>query len=589
MRIAWASIPAGVAIGVASVLHGTPGTIARVEASPPPSTLPHGTRWKPNTHIFAANLAMQDALDDGKVTIPPYGEIPANPDAVRALRRFPNDYRGGVLGPDVFPDIYVGQSLAHADKSADHDRWTSDHWLRHVLREARTLGQRTNSDDERDRALAFAYGFVTHAAGDMFGHSYVNDWGDGRRGEALRVWDWSDPIVVARHVVLESYVGAHVPATDLTIDVWPRFVANTLIRHDRVLASTAGDAPHYRHWVRLHARVSDALEDAKRGMRAGLPDGAPYAAQCLAHPDACAAKEFLETWQRNLEEGMRELVVANLALGRGILTHRVTDGISAFTSWNAEWTPKMHGAHAPAEAMKWIAANNPLTPLTDAVRDSIVRFLLDQYRREFAYLRMMASPAMYMDSVYRPSIRAMIDADMHLGSDARLDWREFEPLYNTVILSKLALLDGAGLNELARRAGVAAPPYPDGDSVNVLFGVVRTMDGHHQWNPDSAYGYRYQPYRPPGSTTTAKGARLAPTAEQLARARAFTGFAFYADPEAREKVFARIFKGYGPGPGGMSSLTEAIADGARSARDSARTPPSARPAGRIHQRPPRKP
>ncbi len=62
-------------------------------------------RWKINTHLFAANKALADALNDGKVTSPPYGEFPVAASALRALRAEPAAYRAGVLAPDLFPDM----------------------------------------------------------------------------------------------------------------------------------------------------------------------------------------------------------------------------------------------------------------------------------------------------------------------------------------------------------------------------------------------------------------------------------------------------------------------------------------------------
>jgi hypothetical protein len=73
--------------------------------------------WKPNTDILAANLALKDLLAHGKVTFPPFGDVPVNPEALRPLCAFSAQYRAGVIGPDVFPDIYVGQSSAHRDHS----------------------------------------------------------------------------------------------------------------------------------------------------------------------------------------------------------------------------------------------------------------------------------------------------------------------------------------------------------------------------------------------------------------------------------------------------------------------------------------
>ncbi len=62
---------------------------------------PHACAWKPTTHVYTANVIMDDAKD-GKVTIPPYGEFDIAETAKLALTR-PDHYRGGSIGPDAFP------------------------------------------------------------------------------------------------------------------------------------------------------------------------------------------------------------------------------------------------------------------------------------------------------------------------------------------------------------------------------------------------------------------------------------------------------------------------------------------------------
>ncbi len=89
-------------------------------------------RWKINTHLFAANQALADALNDGMVTIAPYGEFPVAAAALRALRAAPAAYRAGVLAPDLFPDMYVGGWFIHSDLSGTPERSMADDWMRHV-------------------------------------------------------------------------------------------------------------------------------------------------------------------------------------------------------------------------------------------------------------------------------------------------------------------------------------------------------------------------------------------------------------------------------------------------------------------------
>ena len=61
---------------------------------------------------------------------------------------------------------------------------------------------------EKSQILAFAYGYLTHAAGDMWAHTLVNDVSGGvfpAVGEILT--DIDDAEIAIRHIIVEGYVG----------------------------------------------------------------------------------------------------------------------------------------------------------------------------------------------------------------------------------------------------------------------------------------------------------------------------------------------------------------------------------------------
>ena len=138
-------------------------------------------------------------------------------------------------------------------------------------------------------------------------------------------------------------------------------------------------------------------------------------------------------------------------------------------------------------------------------------------------------------------IASRIKAEMHLHSDGKLDPNSFAPLYNAVVMSKLTLLSAQSLNELQRRAGVEYPDtfnqnysYGSKEYFNILFNAIKTLDGNHiwleiappmpriegkedaKWPNERAYGYK-----------NSNG----------------YGFNLFYNPDAREKVFNKIFKG----------------------------------------------
>jgi hypothetical protein len=137
------------------------------------------------------------------------------------------------------------------------------------------------------------------------------------------------------------------------------------------------------------------------------------------------------------------------------------------------------------------------------------------------------------------------------GGAGDFDWRAFEPIYNSVILSKLALLDGTGLNELARRAGMSASLFPASGQANILLGVFRSMTHSFQWTGEIiTTETRFGICGPEDGTPLPKTARCG-----IAPARGATaGFLLWQHPEAKEKIFGRIFKGFGPGPGTSDRL-----------------------------------
>lgn len=149
--------------------------------------------WKPYTHNVTAEAARADLCDDWQVTIAGR-EYLVREEVARAIcDRRENDmgrvvydgrlfYNAGVVGPDGFPDLTYGQSVIHpgpVEPDEGKAALTAD-WLRHVLKRAWDAQSDDDYDEqERKKILAFAYGFLTHAAGDLWGHTFINDFAAG--------------------------------------------------------------------------------------------------------------------------------------------------------------------------------------------------------------------------------------------------------------------------------------------------------------------------------------------------------------------------------------------------------------------------
>ncbi len=162
--------------------------------------------YKPYTHAHTAEQARADAAD-GWVTINGR-EYQVPPAVAAAVRDWPQYYKAGVVGPDGFPDLTFGQAVIHPEETGT--------WLAYVLDRAwQAQSDPRYSAAERSQILAFAYGFLTHAAGDLWAHTVVNDFSVGifpAVGEILSDVDKAE--IALRHIIIEGYIGDATPGFD---------------------------------------------------------------------------------------------------------------------------------------------------------------------------------------------------------------------------------------------------------------------------------------------------------------------------------------------------------------------------------------
>ena len=76
----------------------------------------------------------------------------------------------------------------------------------------RPAGGSPYSEAEKLQILAFTYGYMTHAAGDSFAHTLVNELSEGifpAVGDILTDADMA--AIAVRHLVVEGHIGAATP------------------------------------------------------------------------------------------------------------------------------------------------------------------------------------------------------------------------------------------------------------------------------------------------------------------------------------------------------------------------------------------
>lgn len=210
-----------------------------------------------------------------------------------------------------------------------------------------------------------------------------------------------------------------------------------------------------------------------------------------------------------------------------------------------------------------------------AVRDEIRRFVLDKLAPELkAIIELLKGPideSILRDTFTRSAgsvallpiqdIASRARGDMGVGATGPFDRNTFAAYRNAVTLAKLALLDGNGLNKLAKELGIVAPTaFSDGDPLYpppsdsrsdvrspstphapVLSGAILSIDGNHQWHSEPPpYPRTSQPHGP------AVPSRL-------------NGFRLWNDQQARDKIFRVLFIGpLAPGLDAPEELANAL-------------------------------
>ena len=142
------------------------------------------------THLWVAQQIIDDLGPDCAVELADR-EYRIPDETCRAILDNPGSFLAGALGPDAYPDIITGQVTTHPGIEGD---WQTSDWLRHLYRSASSPSE-----------VAFAAGYLIHAATDAFAHTYVN----GYAGDVFELGD--ERAVELRHFVLEKYIDAHLP------------------------------------------------------------------------------------------------------------------------------------------------------------------------------------------------------------------------------------------------------------------------------------------------------------------------------------------------------------------------------------------
>jgi hypothetical protein len=520
--------------------------------------------WDPDQHIGMGNIVLDDLLYDstpGKVTIKGV-DYSASQLVYQAISSYPQYYKFGCIGPDGFPDIIFGQCAIHPGTGTEEGTEANVYsykWFDYMLSQVYSQ----NDWEMSLKAIAFTYGFMSHAAGDMFCHTFTNRYTGGV---------WSLPTNGLRHVVVEAYVDQQTGWKDppiLTSGEYDSFsgdtafrdwIYSTLIDNSWVRGNTSGGWADYFYgmFLKLRDKINDRLKEWKKDWW----DRAWWATP----PLGWVTEPYLKAWRDDINDGLKAWVgvstqvaydffilgntdaakdalvgwftdhfIEMLSGPLGTLLQDVIDALQAIGKGIEDLLDVVLGAIPGLKAI-WDFVKN----LYDQAKDAVVNWAfklvfgvtLDDLK-DF-----LKNPANYLDSPlfgatpdaaaapFHPYTKEAVDNQIAfaLQSGSFDPWR-FDATYNTIMMGKLLLLDGAGLNKLLTDNGVT-PLYTEEEGTNwqtladsgmcVMRGFMKSLDSDHQWMLTAPSGRSY------GDGD-------------------YPGMPLWEDWNARERVFKKIF------------------------------------------------
>ena len=518
--------------------------------------------WKPITHEYLAEIALADALDDGMVTISKVdyetgrvvgtiGEYHVGEATLDALRQYPDQFRAGAIGPDAYPDILTGQQLIHPDGSPKGPN--SNDWLEYLWESS----QRSPHDTPQVRS--FVLGFLTHAAGDMFGHTFINHFtgGEFELGENA-----------AKHIVLEGYVGKRTPTPSsynfsiLGVEdfIYEQMVyarpGSTLEKRLLVGDGATYSVPYIFSTLRndlqrdiddYDNKISDYNRRIDQKKQAAENCGSlNFTCSAVALRAQAAALElekqgfitgrgsvraYKVEWRKDIDRGLRAWPDFSHEIARALTYNPNGTDISRASQVAEDYVENhllsmMGGPDIGVPALVNIVNILSFIPgIQDYVKEmkrDLFNYLLENATglsvdEARGYL---TSPDRYFDEVMgrgagQHTSLAQINNLMNLDDsgysnpEERFDYRQFPAAYNTVVMTKLLLMEPSEVNRLLKDLGSSArlmgrKPSGIGESLlqqinnvlrnlglskpsetespNAMLGFVRTLDGDNEWH-----------------------------------------------------------------------------------------------------------
>ncbi len=499
--------------------------------------------WKVKTHVYSANLILDEIRkNNGYVEIKPYGKFRVDPDLEPLLRLYPDFYRAGSLGPDLQPDIIIGQTIFHpGDGSITSGEYIEDFWWaannikdRELTETERMLYysmQSTihipivNPNDKndpaskyleahnRDQARAYVLGLMAHAAGDYFGHSYINNWAGGTWPNMADGLSSAEKDNIRKHSVIEKYIDSKIPSkyksTDYNKIKSPqRFLFdNTLVAGTYNLENVFDDdrraefgleyaeTPH----LDLFFDIRDACKRRIKKINKNASGDAWDKTVWLLSAQY-AQKSYCEAWIEDIDTGLGDWIAANERAAQKMILDG--NGMEQYKEELKKWADKhlLSMLGVPDAAVTVI---NGLGVVTDFVMEIVPDAIEKAYKEaKEDILNFMVKKSFGVDlkewmTLLDPPLSVLETGNLFpAGSFEKLNTemgnfntnintteQEFAPFKNTLTFMKLMLIGEEGIEELRKAAGCVGPVNDDWEW-STLTRFIKNMDYGYKWGEE---------------------------------------------------------------------------------------------------------
>lgn len=448
--------------------------------------------WKLSTHNYSANLILEELQrNNGKLEVYPFGKYKIPEEFYKALKKYPDSFRAGALGPDVYPEMITGQSNIHPMVNGV----TSGQWFDLLVEEY----QKMPSSSNKEKALAFILGYAVHYSGDLFGHTYVNEWTGGAFPDLVdAATSETKTKNIERHIILESYIDSKVPDSykkgeNIKINAPKDFVKEALIVKGHRKYKVAF---FLEPILDLRDKLKEKADELKAFSGTLSPDN------LLKYGVNTNIAGYSERWYKDIDKGIYEYIKANekMAIAMLDMDKGIGDTIKPIADWMSDYAPQM--SPVPDAAVMYIGLKKDVAfEIANAVGLDEIEKKWNEIKSQafmFAFSEVFGidieelvsyikDPATYIDSdIFQSGNQTSSIVNKDLGNFNEIDNLEnvdFDPFYNTCQMSKLVLLGADNLNSIFKKTKFKKTPmYGAFDKLNIR---IRTKSNSAAFWSDS--------------------------------------------------------------------------------------------------------